>query len=206
VALQVVVIDNYDSFTYNLVQSLSMLGARCEVLLNDQTRPADVRSRRPDGVLLSPGPGSPREAGVTLDIVRELAGHTPLLGVCLGHQAIGASFGARVQRARVPLHGKAAPLRHDGRGVFRGLPNPLRVGRYHSLVVDGDAFPACLTVTARSEEGEILGLRHRRLPVEGIQFHPESVLTEHGLALLDNWLAGLRPQPEDRVDRSFARW
>jgi anthranilate synthase/aminodeoxychorismate synthase-like glutamine amidotransferase len=188
VAHRVVVIDNYDSFTYNLVQYLGVLGAECEVVRNDQVTADDVATMAPDGVLLSPGPGGPADAGITPGVIRLLSGRTPILGVCLGHQAIAAQFGAEVTRARAPVHGKASPIVHDGQGPFRGLPSPMLAGRYHSLVVDERTLPPCLLATARSGEGELMGLRHRELPLEGVQFHPESILTEHGLALLDNWL------------------
>jgi anthranilate synthase/aminodeoxychorismate synthase-like glutamine amidotransferase len=188
---RVVVIDNYDSFTYNLVQYLEALGATCEVLLNDRTSLPDVEGRMPRGVVVSPGPGSPDESGVTLAVISGVSGKIPLLGVCLGHQAIAQHFGARVRRATGPVHGKASPIEHAGSGLFRGLPSPFLAARYHSLVVDEDTLPECLEVTARTPGGELMALRHRRLPIDGVQFHPESVLSEHGATLLSNWLETL---------------
>ena len=187
----VAVVDNYDSFTYNLVQYLETLGARCVVSLNDRIDVAGLRALGPDGVLLSPGPGTPDDAGVTLRVIRELAPAMPIFGVCLGHQAIGQSFGGLVVRAARLMHGKTSPILHDGQGVFRGLPSPFEATRYHSLVVARDGLPACLEVSAETAEGEIMGLRHRELRVEGVQFHPESILTDHGLDLLGNWLGTL---------------
>ena len=185
---RVLVVDNYDSFTYNIVQYVRALGAACDVRLNDQTTVADVVKSATDGVLLSPGPGSPDGAGVTLALIHELAGRIPLLGVCLGHQAIGQSFGGKVVRARRLMHGKTSLIEHDALGVFRGLPSPFSATRYHSLILDPESLPPCLQVTARTSEQEIMGIRHAELAVEGIQFHPESILTQHGLALVENWL------------------
>jgi anthranilate synthase/aminodeoxychorismate synthase-like glutamine amidotransferase len=185
------VIDNYDSFTYNLVQYLEALGATCEVLLNDRTSATDVRRAMPRGVVVSPGPGSPDEAGVTLAVIEGVCGAVPVLGVCLGHQAIGQHFGARVRRAAEPVHGKSSPIEHAGTGLFRGLPSPFVAARYHSLVIDEDTLPACLEVTARTPGGELMAMRHRSLPIDGVQFHPESVLSEQGHALLSNWLETL---------------
>ena len=180
----VLVIDNYDSFTYNLVQALDALGAATEVVRND----VDLERRSPDRLLLSPGPRGPREAGTSIDAVRRWAGRVPILGVCLGHQCVAAAFGASITRARRPMHGKTSRTSHDGRGVFRGLPDPLTAMRYHSLVVDEATLPPELGVTARAEDGEIMGLRHAEWPVEGVQFHPESYRTEAGLDLLRNFL------------------
>jgi anthranilate synthase/aminodeoxychorismate synthase-like glutamine amidotransferase len=188
---RVLVIDNYDSFTYNLVQCLEALGATCDVRLNDRVEARDVVRTMPHGVVISPGPGGPETAGATLAVIREAAGRIPLLGVCLGHQAIGHHFGAQVRRAKRPVHGKAHPVEHDAKGVFRSLPSPFEAARYHSLVVDEDTVPECLTVTARTPDGEVMGLRHRSAPIEGVQFHPESILSEHGPALLRNWLETL---------------
>lgn len=187
----VVLIDNYDSFTFNLVQALRTLGARCDVVAHDATTVDALRTARLSGIVLGPGPCTPEQAGITLDVIRELAPHTPLLGVCLGLQAIGQAYGGRVVRAARPLHGKTSPALHDGTGLYEGLPSPFDVGRYNSLVVDPDSVPACLRVTARSPEGEVLGLAHRSFSVEGVQFHPESILTPRGPALLANWLRGL---------------
>jgi anthranilate synthase/aminodeoxychorismate synthase-like glutamine amidotransferase len=187
--LQVLVVDNYDSFTFNLVQYLGELGARVEVYKNDAIDVAGVRTRRPDGVLVSPGPCTPNEAGVSLDLLRELGGVLPIFGVCLGHQAIGQAYGGRVVRAGRLMHGKTSPILHDGRGVFRGIESPFEATRYHSLLVERASLPACLEVSAWTEEGEIMGLRHREHDVEGVQFHPESVLTREGKRLVGNWLA-----------------
>ncbi len=195
---RVLVVDNYDSFTYNLVQYLGELGAQVEVFRNDAIDVPGIRARAPDGVMLSPGPATPDDAGVTLQTIRELAGEVPLLGVCLGHQAIGQAFGGRVIRNHRVVHGKASPVKHRGQGILKGLPTPFLAGRYHSLVIERRSLPRALAVTAWTDEREIMAVRHRTLPVEGVQFHPESVLTEHGKALLGNWLAGLRGRPAGR--------
>jgi para-aminobenzoate synthetase component II len=188
---RVVVVDNYDSFTYNLVQYLSSLGAECDVRLNDRTTAEDIFASRPDGILLSPGPGTPDDAGVTLDVIGKRPAELAVLGVCLGHQSIGQAYGGNVIRAPRLMHGKTSPITHDGRTIYRGLPSPFEATRYHSLIVEESSLPACLEVTARTPEGEIMGLRHRAAPVEGVQFHPESVLTEHGYTLVKNWLESL---------------
>jgi anthranilate synthase/aminodeoxychorismate synthase-like glutamine amidotransferase len=188
---RVLVIDNYDSFTYNLVQYLEMLGAHCDVFLNDQIATADILARKPDGILLSPGPGTPDDAGVTLETIRDLGGKIPIFGVCLGHQSIGQCYGAKVVRAGRLMHGKTSPIAHEGQGVFSGLPNPFTATRYHSLVIAPETVPPELEVTAHTAEGEIMGVRHRTLPVEGVQFHPESILTDQGVQLVDNWLKSL---------------
>jgi anthranilate synthase component 2 len=185
----VLLVDNYDSFTFNLVQFLGELGAEVEVFRNDAIDVASIRQRRPDGLVLSPGPCTPREAGVTVPAVEALAGTIPILGVCLGHQAIGHAFGGRVVRNERIVHGKASPVRHLATGLFAGLPSPFPAGRYHSLVVERATLPSCFEVTAWTDQGEIMGLRHRSLDVEGVQFHPESILTEGGKTLLGNWLA-----------------
>ncbi len=190
-AKRVVVIDNYDSFTYNLVQYVEALGATCDVRLNDRTTTDDVAGAGPDGILLSPGPGTPDDAGVTLDVVTALAGRIPILGVCLGHQAIGQAFGGKVVRASVLMHGKTSPIVHDGRTVFSGLPSPFEATRYHSLIVEDASLPACLEVSARTPAGEIMALRHRDHPIEAVQFHPESILSSHGMGLLQNWVGSL---------------
>jgi anthranilate synthase component 2 len=189
--VNVLLLDNYDSFTWNLVQYLGELGATVEVHRNDQIDVAGIRARRPDGLVLSPGPCTPSEAGITLEAIGALAGELPILGVCLGHQAIGQAFGGKVVRNERIVHGKASPVRHRGAGVFAGLPSPLVAGRYHSLVVERASLPRALALTAWTDEGEIMGLRHRTLDVEGVQFHPESILTEQGKPLLANWLARL---------------
>ena len=191
---RVLVIDNYDSFTFNLVQYLGELGARVEVVRNDAIDVTGIRERAPDGLLLSPGPCSPDEAGITLAALEALQGALPILGVCLGHQAIGQAFGGRVIRAREVVHGKSSPVEHRGVGVFEGLPPGFQVGRYHSLTVDEATLPEVLEVTAWVADGTVMGLRHRQLDIEGVQFHPESILTEHGHALLANWLRRLGPQ------------
>ncbi len=188
---KVLVIDNYDSFTYNVVQHLEVLGARCEVVLNDAIDVAGVRERGADGIVISPGPCTPNEAGVSLAVIGALAGERPILGVCLGHQAIAQSFGGKVVRAARVMHGKTSPIEHDGRTLFRGVPSPFEATRYHSLLVERESVPACLEVSAWTAEGEIMGLRHQRLPVEGVQFHPESFLTTAGMDLLRNWIEGL---------------
>jgi anthranilate synthase/aminodeoxychorismate synthase-like glutamine amidotransferase len=184
----ILVIDNYDSFTWNLVQYLGELGAEVRVVRNDEIDVAGIAALRPAGLVLSPGPCTPNEAGITLAAIRELAGKLPILGVCLGHQAIGQAFGGQVVHAGKVMHGKTSSITHDGRGVFRGVPNPFAATRYHSLAIRRDGLPDCLEVTAQSEDGEIMGVRHKRAPVEGVQFHPESILSEHGHALLRNFL------------------
>ena len=187
---RILVVDNYDSFTFNLVQLIEALGADAEVVRNDVEPAEALAARSPSGVVLSPGPGTPERAGVTLDAVRCFAARgTPVLGVCLGHQAIGVAFGGSVARARVPRHGKSVAIRHDGAGVFHGLADPFEAALYHSLVIDEERLPAALQITARSPEGEVMGVRHRELPLEGVQFHPESVLTPGGRALVANFVA-----------------
>ena len=185
---RVAVIDNYDSFTYNLVQYLRLLGAECDVHLNDRTTPEEVIGAAPHGVLISPGPGAPEDAGITLALLEAVEGKLPILGVCLGHQAIGARYGGRVRRGKRPMHGVASPICHEGTGLFRALPSPFSGARYHSLVVDEATLPDCLVPTARTNDGELMAMRHRDFPIDGIQFHPESILSEHGLALLGAWL------------------
>ena len=187
----VFVLDNYDSFTYNLVQYLGELGAKVEVRRNDQVTVAQVERLRPERIVLSPGPCTPQEAGISIELVRRFAGKVPVLGVCLGHQAIGEAFGGKIVRAKKLMHGKTSQVEHDGKTIFRGLPSPLTATRYHSLVVEPASLPEELEVTARTTDagGEvIMGLRHRRFPVEGVQFHPESVLTVEGKRLIANFL------------------
>jgi anthranilate synthase component 2 len=195
---RLVLVDNYDSFTFNLVQYLGELGAEVEVFRNDRIDVPGIRARRPDALVLSPGPCTPDEAGVTLAAIRELSGALPILGVCLGHQAIGQAFGGKVIRNFRIVHGKASPVRHRGDGLYAGLSSPFEVGRYHSLVVERATLPRALRVTSWTAEGEIMGLRHRTLEVEGVQFHPESILTVDGKKLLGNWLARLGPARKKR--------
>jgi anthranilate synthase/aminodeoxychorismate synthase-like glutamine amidotransferase len=184
------VIDNFDSFTYNLVQYFGQLGVEQRIFRNDGISGAEALALRPERVMLSPGPCSPNEAGNSLDIIAAFAGSgIPLLGVCLGHQCIGQFFGGRVVRAGRLMHGKTSPIEHNGQGLFAGLPSPFQATRYHSLLVERASLPACLQITAETAEGEIMGLRHRDLPIHGVQFHPESLATEHGLRLLRNFLA-----------------
>jgi anthranilate synthase component II len=184
----ILMLDNYDSFTYNLVQYLRELGERVEVFRNDAIDVEGVRRLAPDRIVISPGPCTPNEAGVSLALIREFAGVLPILGVCLGHQAIGQAFGGRIVRAQRVVHGKTSEVSHAGEGVFRGLPERFNAARYHSLVIERASLPDCLAITAESDDGEIMGVRHRTLAVEGIQFHPESILSEHGHALLGNFV------------------
>ena len=186
----VLMIDNYDSFTFNLVQYLGELGAEVRVFRNDELTVEAIEKLAPSHVVLSPGPCTPNEAGITLATIERLAGRIPILGVCLGHQAIGQAFGGRVVRAQQVMHGKTSRIRHDGHGVFSRLNNDFVATRYHSLVVERVSLPGCLEISAESEDGEIMGLRHRALPVEGVQFHPEALLTEHGHRMLENFLKG----------------
>ena len=181
-------IDNYDSFTYNLVQYLGELGEDVRVVRNDEVTVDDIGRLAPARLVISPGPCTPNEAGVSLPAIGRFAGRIPILGVCLGHQAIGQAFGGRVVHARTLMHGKVSPIHHSGKGVFRGLPSPFNATRYHSLAIERETCPADLEITAWTEDGEIMGVRHREMAVEGVQFHPESILTEHGHALLRNFL------------------
>ncbi|HLA25322.1 MAG TPA: aminodeoxychorismate/anthranilate synthase component II [bacterium] len=199
----IVVIDNYDSFTYNLVQYLGEMTGDVRVFRNDEVSVDDVAASEPQAVVISPGPCTPAESGISTAVVAEFAGRVPLLGVCLGHQCIGAAFGGRVVRGRAPVHGKVSEIRHDGRTIYEGIPSPLVGTRYHSLIVERDSLPDALEVAAELADGTIMGVRHKTALVEGVQFHPESVLTAHGKALLRNFLrlagvqmaAGLRPAP-----------
>ncbi|HEY6360652.1 MAG TPA: aminodeoxychorismate/anthranilate synthase component II [Vicinamibacterales bacterium] len=185
----VLVIDNYDSFTYNLVQYLGELGAEIRVRRNDEVTVGEVEAMQPAQILISPGPGRPEDAGVSMDVIRRFGPTTPLLGVCLGHQAIGTVYGGTVCRASVPMHGKTSIIVHDGKGVFSGITAPIQAGRYHSLIIASDSVPAELEVAARTkEDGTIMAVRHRRYPVHGVQFHPESVLTDEGRRILRNFL------------------
>jgi anthranilate synthase/aminodeoxychorismate synthase-like glutamine amidotransferase len=182
------VIDNYDSFTFNLVQYFGQLGVSMQVFRNDELTPAAAERLNPDRVLISPGPCTPSDAGVSLDIIKTFAGKKPVLGVCLGHQAIGQIFGGNVIRAPRQMHGKLSPITHTGRGVFQGLPSPFTATRYHSLIVECSSLPDCLEITAESSDGEIMGLQHKQFSVHGVQFHPESIATEGGMQILKNFL------------------
>jgi len=187
--MRLLVIDNYDSFTFNLVQYLGELGAEADVVRNDRATVDELLAREPAGVVISPGPGVPEEAGISIAAARACAERAlPLLGVCLGHQAIGAAFGARIVRARAIMHGKVSFIEHDGRGLFKGIESPIEATRYHSLVIDEASCPEVLEITARTADGEIMGVRHRERPLEGVQFHPESILTAEGKRLLANFL------------------
>ena len=182
------VIDNYDSFTYNLVQYFGELGADPLVKRNDEITLAEIEALKPERICISPGPATPKEAGISCEVIRTFGPRLPLLGVCLGHQAIGAVYGGEVVRAGRLMHGKTSPIQHDGRGIFAGLPNPFEATRYHSLLVQRETFPAVLEISAETAEGEIMGLRHREFPIHGVQFHPESILTLEGKRLLQNFL------------------
>jgi anthranilate synthase/aminodeoxychorismate synthase-like glutamine amidotransferase len=195
----ILMIDNYDSFTYNLVQYLGQLGEDVDVRRNDEVTLNEIEAMNPEAIFLSPGPCSPEQAGITVDVVLRFHRRIPLMGVCLGHQAIGHAFGGRVVRADRIMHGKTSPILNDGRTIFKGLPSPFPAGRYHSLLVERESLPDCLEVSAETEEGEIMGLRHRTLPVEGIQFHPESILTPGGKRIIRNFL-----QLIDRKERCDA--
>ncbi|MGB0750778.1 MAG: anthranilate synthase component II [Gammaproteobacteria bacterium] len=191
--MNVLMLDNYDSFTYNLVQYLGELGASVTTVRNDQISADEVPSYSPDAIVLSPGPCTPNEAGICLEVLESYAQQYPILGVCLGHQCIGQVFGANIVHARSVMHGKTSAIQHDNQGVFRDIPTPYQCTRYHSLVIEESSIPECLEISSRVVEangtqGEIMGVRHRELPIEGVQFHPESILTEHGHALLDNFL------------------
>jgi anthranilate synthase/aminodeoxychorismate synthase-like glutamine amidotransferase len=184
----ILLIDNYDSFTYNLVQYLGELGARCRVYRNDEIGLADIEEKAPKYLVVSPGPCTPKEAGVSEGAIRRMAGRIPILGVCLGHQCIGSAFGGKIIRAGRLMHGKSSPIYHDGRTIYRGLPNPFQAIRYHSLLVERESLPDSLEISAETQEGEIMGVRHKNLAVEGVQFHPESIMTQGGKILLKNFL------------------
>jgi anthranilate synthase/aminodeoxychorismate synthase-like glutamine amidotransferase len=185
----ILLLDNYDSFTYNLAQYLGELGCQVEVHRNDKISVEDIAKRKPERIVISPGPCTPQEAGISVELVERLAGKFPILGVCLGHQAIGAAFGGKIVRAPQPFHGKTSEIHHDGKKIFRGLDDPFTATRYHSLIVERKSLPRELSITAETDDGIIMGFRHRRYPVEGIQFHPESVLTTSGKQLLQNFLS-----------------
>ncbi|MDP2211041.1 MAG: aminodeoxychorismate/anthranilate synthase component II [Candidatus Aquicultor sp.] len=185
----IVMIDNYDSFTFNLVQYLAEMGQELVVYRNDEVSVEDILADKPDKIVISPGPGRPEDAGISIDLIKAAAGRIPILGVCLGHQAIGAAFGGKVVHAGVLVHGKTSKIYHDGKTIFRGLPSPFSATRYHSLVVERASLPQELEISAETEDGLIMALRHRELPIEGVQFHPESILTSEGKALLRNFIA-----------------
>ncbi|MFN3651420.1 MAG: aminodeoxychorismate/anthranilate synthase component II [Armatimonadota bacterium] len=191
----IVMIDNYDSFTYNLVQYLGEMGEELRVFRNDEITVEEVEALHPDRLIISPGPCTPNEAGISVPLIRRMAGRVPILGVCLGHQSIGQAFGGEIVRAERLMHGKTSPVVHRGEGVFRSLPSPFEATRYHSLLIRRETLPECLEITAETAEGEIMGVRHRELPIEGVQFHPESVLTEHGKELLRNFV---HAEPEQK--------
>lgn len=184
----IVMIDNYDSFTFNLVQYVGELGQELQVYRNDQITIEQIEALAPDYLMISPGPCTPNEAGISMEVVRHFAGKIPLLGVCLGHQSIGQVFGAKVVRAQRLMHGKTSAVHHDGKTIFRGIPSPFMAARYHSLILAEDSIPDELEVSARTAEGEVMAVRHKRYPIEGVQFHPESIITEHGKQLLQNFL------------------
>ena len=184
----IVIIDNYDSFTYNIVQTIGGMGAEVRVFRNDTVDISFIEGLKPDRLLISPGPCTPTKAGISIEAIRYFAGKIPILGVCLGHQSIGEAFGGDTIRASRLMHGKTSPISHDGKGVFTNLPNPFEAMRYHSLVVSAATLPECLEITAKSDQGELMGLRHRELPIEGVQFHPESIMTPDGVQLLENFL------------------
>jgi anthranilate synthase/aminodeoxychorismate synthase-like glutamine amidotransferase len=188
----ILMIDNYDSFTYNLVQYLGQLGQEVMVYRNDEVTLDEIGKLAPDAIFLSPGPCTPKEAGITVDVIIKFHKSIPIMGVCLGHQSIGYAFGGNVVRAGRLMHGKTSPIINDGKTIFKGLPNPFTAGRYHSLLVERTSLPSCLEISAETEEGEIMGIRHREYPVEGIQFHPESILTPHGKRIIKNYLEILK--------------
>ncbi len=185
----ILLIDNYDSFTFNLVQYLGELGATCSVYRNDQIQPSAIREKKPKYLVVSPGPCTPKEAGISEEAILQMAGRIPILGVCLGHQCIGSAFGGKIVRAERLMHGKSSLIHHDGKTLYRGLPNPFSAIRYHSLLIERKSLPACLEISAETQEGEIMGVRHKNFPIEGVQFHPESIMTQEGKDLLKNFLA-----------------
>lgn len=184
----IAMIDNYDSFTYNLVQYLGEMNQEIKIFRNDETTIDEIESLSPDHIIISPGPCSPKEAGISVDVIKHFAGKLPILGVCLGHQSIGYAFGGDIVRAERLLHGKTSMIHHDGKGVFKGIPNPFEATRYHSLVVKRETMPSCLIVAAETDQHEVMGIRHKDYPIEGVQFHPESILTSHGRELLANFV------------------
>ena len=190
--MSLLLLDNYDSFTYNVYQLLSELGAEAEVIRHDQTTVPEVEAKHYEGIVISPGPGVPKDAGISEDLIRTLGGKVPILGICLGHQAIGEVFGGKIVRAAEIIHGKVSPIRHNGRGLYAGLPQDVEVGRYHSLIIDRATLPDCLEVTSELADGTIMGVRHKEMDIEGIQFHPESILTPAGRTMMQNFLDHLR--------------
>jgi anthranilate synthase component 2 len=186
----ILVIDNYDSFTYNLVQYFGELGADLEIVRNDELTVEEIAAKRFEKIVISPGPCTPAEAGVSVDVIKMLAADVPILGVCLGHQSIGAALGGNVIRASVLMHGKTSRITHTGEGVFSGIPSPIEVTRYHSLIIERETLPECLTITAETDDGVIMAVKHRSWPLQGVQFHPEAVLTEHGMQMIQNFLEG----------------
>lgn len=186
---KILIIDNYDSFTYNLVQFFGVLGTEISVFRNNHLLSTDIENMKPDGIVISPGPGAPKDAGVSMEIIRKYGPKVKLLGVCLGHQCIAEAYGGKVKRAKSIVHGKTTQITHDGVGVFAGIPSPIRVARYHSLVVDEESIPHCFEASAAAPDGTIMALRHKNHPVEGIQFHPESFMTEYGMEMLENFLS-----------------
>lgn len=194
----IVMIDNYDSFTFNLVQYLAEMGERLVVIRNDELTVKDVMNMKPDRIVISPGPGRPEDAGISIDLIKEAAGAIPVLGVCLGHQSIGEAFGGKVIHAGILVHGKTSQIFHDGKTIFSGIPNPFTATRYHSLIVEKETLPSCLEISAETQDGLIMAVRHREFPVEGVQFHPESILTSEGKAILRNFLGA------DRLDKIAA--
>jgi len=197
----ILMIDNFDSFTYNLVHSIAGLGQEVVVHRNDALRLEDIGQLEPTAIFLSPGPCSPKEAGITVDSIRHFYRSVPIMGVCLGHQAIGYAFGGAVVRAKRIMHGKTSPIFHDGRTIFRGLPNPFQATRYHSLIIDRETLPECLEMCAWTEEGEVMGVRHRDHPVEGVQFHPESILTPYGGLIIRNFIERMSTQTKGETRR-----
>jgi len=185
----ILMIDNYDSFTYNLVQYLGEMGEELKVYRNDKISLEEIEQLKPDHIVISPGPCSPKEAGISVEVIKHFAGKIPILGVCLGHQSIGYAFGGEVVRAGRLMHGKTSLIYHDGKGIFKGIPNPFQATRYHSLIIERSTLPSCLEISAETDVGEIMGVRHKSYPIEGVQFHPESILTEHGKEILRNFLA-----------------
>ncbi len=190
-APKILLVDNYDSFTYNLLHYLSELGAKVEVVRNDTLTPAAILKKKPDGIVLSPGPCTPNEAGVCLDLITLAKGKVPILGVCLGHQSIAQALGGKVVRAKKPMHGKVSEVKHTGKGVFKGIPSPFKATRYHSLIADKKSLPKDVMITAETKDGIIMGLQHKKFAIHGVQFHPESIASEHGHAILKNFLESL---------------